>query len=365
MRILALLLVSLCAAVPLAARTADSTPRVVVISVDGVRWREIFRGADPALTADKKYVHPDIRADVIDPPFVQPADRGAALTPFLHTVEAQGGVLLGDRDAGSCISVANDLWYSYPGYNEFLTGAPDPDLTTNEKEPNRNATVFEYLQRRADFAGAVAAVGTWDVFPFIFNAPRSHVPVNEGLADRFPTDVRTARAAFELLRAHRYRALYIGFGDTDEFAHAGDYAGYLLSIERGDAFIGEVWNFLQSDPYYRGRTTLFVITDHGRGVTPTDSWREHGSPRSYQLDPDEDPAYRQTGAIGSDQVWLAALGPAVNAKAKVAYDLAHCAHSAQLAASVATALGVDWHGLSPRPGVSAAPPFAFVTTERR
>jgi hypothetical protein len=96
-----------------------------------------------------------------------------------------------------------------------------------------------------------------------------------------------------------------------------------------------------------------------------DSWREHGSPRSYQLDPDEDPAYRETGAIGSNEVWLAALGPAVNARDKDTYDLAHCAHSAQLAASIATALGVDWHRLAPRPGVSAAPPFSFVTPGKR
>lgn len=361
MRLSTLVLMGLLCAAPMVAMAQETFPKVVVVSLDGVRWREIFSGADPRLTADKTYMHPDIRSDIIDPAFVAPKDRAAALTPFLHSVEAQGGVLLGDRDSGACMSVANDLWYSYPGYNEFLSGAPDPDLTTNDKVPNPNVTVFEHLQRRPDFAGAVAAVGAWEVFPYIFNADRSHLPVNATMDGRYPSDVRTATEALQLLRSHRYRALYVGFGDTDEFAHAGDYAGYLLSIERADAFIGEVWRLLQSDPWYKDRTTLFVITDHGRGRTPLGAWREHGSARSYQLDPSEDQAYKTTGAIGSNEVWMAALGPKIDPRGKAAYTIANCAHSAQLAASIATALNVKWRDLSPRPGVHMAEPFAFVT----
>jgi hypothetical protein len=31
-----------------------------------------------------------------------------------------------------------------------------------------------------------------------------------------------------------------------------------------DAYIEQIWNFIQSDPVYQGKTTLFITNDHGR-----------------------------------------------------------------------------------------------------
>lgn len=336
-------------------------PKVVLVTFDGVRWQEIFRGADPRLAKDPRYVNPDIEADVVGPPYVDVPDRAGALTPFLHQVVARQGVLIGDRDAGQCAKVANDLWFSYPGYNEFLSGRPDPDLTSNGKVPNPNVTFLEYLQDRPATHGKVAMVGTWDVFPYIVNTRRTDVPVNAGFHGTYPTDVKTTREGLKLLARHDLRAIYIAFGDTDEFAHAGDYAHYLMGVERGDEFLREVWAYIQSDPYYRDQTTLVVLTDHGRGDTPLEAWREHGSRRAFQLDPTDAPQYNETGVPGSDNVWMAAIGPAVRPAGARAYAQGGCAHSAQVASSLLTALGLDWRPFAHLPGQRvAAPPLAFI-----
>lgn len=359
MRIFLTVLAGLCL---LASTAAAAEPKVVLVTFDGVRWKEIFHGADPKLVDDPRYVNPDIKADVIDPPYVKPADRAAALMPFLHQVVARDGVLLGDRDKGECAKVANDLWFSYPGYNEFLTGRPDPALTSNDKFPNPNVSFLEYLDNQPAFRGQVAMVGTWEVFPYIVNKARASVSVNEGFAGAYPTDVRTEREGLKLIQRH-LRVTYIAFGDTDEFAHAGDYAHYLMGLERGDEFLRQLWERLQADPYYRDQTTLIVLTDHGRGETPLESWREHGSARSYQLTPKDAPEYNATGAIGSDNVWFAAIGPAVKPAGVKAYQTGECARSAQAPASILTALGLDWRAFSPRPGatpaVSPAAPWRF------
>lgn len=334
-------------------------PKVVLITLDGVRWQEIFRGADPQITADKRFVNPDIRQDVVDPAYVTVDDRGAALTPFLHELTAGQGVLVGDRDKGECAKLANDLWFSYPGYSEFLTGRPDPALVRNDKFPNPDVTFLEYLDGLPTFAGQVAAVGTWDVFPYIINTARALVPVNAGFKGAYPTDVRTAREGLKLLRSHK-RALFIAFGDSDEFAHAGDYAHYLMAIERGDEFLREAWRLIQSDPYYRDQTTLIVTTDHGRGESPVEAWREHGSARAFQLNPTEAPQFNDTGAIGSDNVWIAALGPSV-VKSAVSARQGVCFHSGQIAASALTALELDWKTFRPRPdGQSTLAPLSFI-----
>jgi hypothetical protein len=334
--------------------------KVVLVTFDGVRWQDVFRGADPRLVDDPRYVNPDIKDDVVAPPYVNVPDRAAALMPFLHGVVARQGVLIGDRDKGECAKVANDLWFSYPGYSEFLTGKPDPALTDNGKVRNPNVTFLEYLQRRPDYHGKVAAVGTWDVFPYIINTERTDLPVNAGFAGTYPTDVKTAREGLRLLARHDQRVVFIAFGDTDEFAHAGDYAHYLMSLERGDDFLRQVWDQLQSDPYYRGQTTLMVSTDHGRGEEPLAAWREHGSRRAFQLTPKEAPEYNETGVPGSDNVWMAAIGPAVDPAGAAAYRGGGCARSRQIAASALTALGVDWRGLGPDVGA----PLSFIAAPR-
>ena len=73
--------------------------------------------------------------------------------------------------------MTNGKKFSYPGYNEILTGAPDPRVDSNDKKPNANVTVFEWLNGRSGLRNRVAVFGTWDVFPYIFNIERSHLPI--------------------------------------------------------------------------------------------------------------------------------------------------------------------------------------------
>ena len=84
--------------------------------------------------------------------------------PFLWTVMARKGQIFGNADKGSSVGL-NGLNFSYPGYNELLTGFPDRRVDSNDKSPNPNVTVFEWLNRKPAYRGKVSAVGCWDVFP--------------------------------------------------------------------------------------------------------------------------------------------------------------------------------------------------------
>lgn len=319
-------------------------PKVVIITFDGVRWEEVFRGADPVLAADERYTEADMKSDLLEPAYLTPQYRPAALMPFMHQVVAKQGVLIGNRDVGQCARVANDMWFSYPGYNEILTGNPDPSIIENDDKQNENVSFLEYLNHIQDFKGKVEMIGTWTLFPKIVNAQRSAVPVNADFNDRFPTDVMTARYGLQALDERHPRVLYIAFGDTDELAHAGDYDQYLQAIERGDDFVRQVWEKLQSDPFYRDQTTLFVSTDHGRGNDPVSAWRDHAAVRYFKLNPTYQPEYNETGVMGSGNVWFAAMGPTVQPNMPSAYTDGNCAETRQIAASVLTALKMDWKG---------------------
>src|SRR5206468_7149833 len=104
--------------------------------------------------------------------------RREKLMPFFWTIVAHNGQVFGDPSRRSLARVTNGLWFSYPGYNEMLSGAADPRIDSNDKRPNPNVTVLEWLNAQPSFAGRVAAFGSWEVLPYILNTQRSGIPSN-------------------------------------------------------------------------------------------------------------------------------------------------------------------------------------------
>lgn len=296
---------------------AQQTENVVLITLDGLRWQELFTGADPLLIT-----HPDYVQDTtaLHQKFWRESteDRREVLMPFFTQTLSEQGQLYGNRAAGSQVNLTNGHWFSYPGYNEILTGFSDDErIDSNDKIPNPNRTVLEHLNQQAEFRGQVAAFGSWDVFPFIVNEERSGVPVNAGyeasqdtplsemekaintlqaeIPGHWPTvrmDAFTHHYALEYMKKHHPRLVYVAYGETDDFAHDGRYDHYLEAAHRTDKFIRDLWDFVQSDAQYRDKTTFIITTDHGRGTEPLDTWRSHGEDIS-----------------GADEVWIAVMGP--------------------------------------------------------
>jgi dienelactone hydrolase len=322
------------------------TENVVLITTDGLRWQEVFSGAEEALLTKD--------AGVADPEGLRlefwrdtPAARREALLPFLWTVLAKQGQLYGNADRGSVARVTNGHNFSYPGYNELLSGRADPRIDSNDKKPNPNVTVLEWLNGREAYRGKVAAFCSWDVFPWIINRDRSRLLVNAGfepmtsaggrgrmavlnqlLADTTPAadgvrhDSFTYAATLEYVQAARPRVLYISFGETDDWAHAGRYDHYLHSAQRFDRFTRQLWDEMQGMEQYRGRTTFVITVDHGRGRGPTE-WKSHG-----EKIPE------------SQNIWIGVLGPDTPPLGERTQTAT--VTQSQVAATVAAALGEDF-----------------------
>lgn len=329
---------------------------VVLIAIDGLRWQEVFGGADSALISRRAGGVGDTarlrrefwRAD--------PRDRRRLVLPFLWDSVATRGSIWGSPGAGSEARVTNGRKFSYPGYNEMLTGRADSRIDKNDFGPNPNVTVFEWLNTRPGLHGRVSAFATWGAFSDIFNArraghlvfagwtpPASHdVGTHDATLDRLyrtttriwddnALDALMQAAVLDHVRQKQPRLLFVGFGETDEWAHSRRYDLTLRSARSTDAFIAELWSTMQAMPEYRGRTTFIILADHGRG--DGDKWTDHGE--------DVD---------GAERIWIAALGPGVPAAGEVRG--AQVTQS-QIAATVASLLGEDFAKFEPR----AAPPL--------
>jgi hypothetical protein len=320
---------------------------------DGFRWQEVFRGADPALLTKEN--------GVTDIPgtkqlFVRdtPQQSRAALLPFLWGTMAKQGQIFGNRDAGSDAYVTNGFNFSYPGYNETLSGYPDPRISSNDNVPNPNVTVLEWLHDQPGFKGRVAAFGAWNVIANAANGTRGGFPANSAY-EPFRMSPMTPRmesinllkaetkvwpdesfdsfpffTALEYLKVKKPRVLFLSLGETDEWAHDGKYELYLKSARRIDDYLRLLWETVQSMPEYRGKTTLVFSPDHGRGEAPV-QWKSHG-----EKVPD------------SKYIWMAFLGPDTPALGE-RKNVPEVTQS-RIAATVAALMGRDYAGAVAKAG---------------
>jgi len=231
----------------------------------------------------------------------------------------------------------------------MFVGAADSAIDSNNKVPNPNVTVLEWLNGRPGFDGRVAAFGSWDVLPSILNTDRSRIPVGNAwqpspqpstdrareinqLANDLPRywgygpfDAPIVYAALDYLRTKQPRVLYLMLGEGDEWAHEGRYDLYLDATLRADRFIQRIWDTVQSLPEYANQTALILTTDHGRGATTKD-WTDHG---------------RDVPA--ADRTWMAVIGPGVPALGvRKSIDVT----TSQIAATLAMLVGEKFEGVT-------------------
>jgi Type I phosphodiesterase / nucleotide pyrophosphatase len=323
------------------------TENVILITLDGFRWQEVFKGADSVYFKQQAHlkdgaVKDKFWRDDLDA-------RRKALLPFLWETIGKQGQLFGNRAFNNKVNVTNKMWFSYPGYNEILTGkADDIHVNSNDKFYNPNTNVLEFINKQEGFKNKVAAFTSWDVFPYIINDKRSGVFVSTGwrsvegkdlnprekmmndLVTALPNplgDVRLDAFTFyygmEYLKREKPRVLYFAFDETDDFAHGGEYAAYLNSAHYTDRFIGELWQYLQSDPQYKNKTTLLITCDHGRG-TDTETWKHHGEKIAE-----------------ADQIWFAVIGPDTPALGEVKEEMQ--LYQNQMAKTLAGFLGLNFN----------------------
>ena len=322
----------------------QQTQNVIVVTLDGFRWQEVFRGAETKIVTNANYVRDGDEIKAFMPPSA--TDRREVLMPFFWRVIARQGQLYGNRDYGNKVNCTNHHLLSYPGYSEMLVGFNHPAISSNRKIENPHATVLEAIEKNPDFTNEVAAFATWDAFPFILRESRSDIYVNAGMEmakgniskretelNRLLSDTQvrsdslTFQYAMEYLKRERPRVTFISFDGTDANAHAGNYAGYLKAANRADNMIAQLWHWVQSQPDYKNKTTLFITTDHGRG-NGKNNWRKHSLLRA-----------------GSRQIWFAVMGPDTPAFGEMKMNSR--TYQKQVAKTIAAFLGLPYRNEEP------------------
>ncbi len=336
-----------------AAPPNHKTHNIIFVMTDGLRWQEVFNGADEALFSKENGV---TEVEALKRDYWRPTaqERREVLMPFFWTTMARGGQVFGNRRLGSDAFVTNGLNFSYPGYNETLCGFPDSRINSNDKVLNPNVTMLEWLNRKPEYHNKIAAFGAWELFPYIFNAERAGFPVNASYEPLTPPltpriqflneikaesprvwddeafDYLPFHTALEYLKTVKPKVMYLSLGETDDWAHAGNYPEYLRATRRADHYLKMLWEAVQSMPEYRDSTTLVFSPDHGRG-DDNESWKSHGEKLPE-----------------SRYIWMAFLGPDTRAMGERS-QIAPVTQN-QIAATLAALLGEDYAAGTPKAG---------------
>lgn len=325
---------------------------LVIVTLDGVRWQDVFKGCDSSLVNDPSF-NEDTSLSKLLYWSARQEDRRKKLMPFFWNVLVNKGQLIGNREFGNNFNIANSYGISYPGYNEMLTGNTDRQVSSNKKRWNENVNVLEYLNTKEEFNQKIAVFTSWNVFPYILNTRRNGLKancgtdsahsdllpenqsifqtsmINEGLNAATREDRLTFSAAKYYLQKERPRVLFIGLGEADEFAHHGKYDLYLDRLANYDKMLADLWLTIQSTPTLKNNTTLLITTDHGRGSGPN-NWSSHN-----------------ILVKGSFQGWLGLIGPSIppagEQKTRNDYYLE------QVAQTIATVLGQEFKIGDPAP----------------
>jgi hypothetical protein len=324
---------------------ARAESAVVLVVLDGVRWQEVFEGVDRVLARRQGLKVASARD----------------LMPNLHRLVDGEGLALGAPGHGGEITASGPQFISMPGYIEIFTGKPDPGCRRNNCAPAPARTVVDQV-REASGPDDVEVVSSWPNIAraasadsgFALTAGRNLVNREADLRSDAPTahllalgaaasawpgegnyrpDSITSQLALRRLAVAQPRFLFVGLGDADEYAHHGDYRGYLEALRASDAFLGELSSVLGTMGPRGRHTTVLVTADHGRAR----DFVNHG---------------RQFPESG--RVWLVAAGPDVAGRGMVAAARRHTL--SDLAPTIRALLGISEGQGPPIPEIVASAP---------
>ena len=243
------------------------TENVVLITFDGARTQEVFGGLDLDILKDKTR-----RGNVEDSALYKKywaataEERRLKLMPFFWgTLMKDHGSIAGNRALGSAVMTTNRMWFSYPGYSEILTGqAHDDVIKSNDRNRNPFPSFLEYLKGKLRLSSnQVASFGSWDVFNWIAEHEEGAITINAGHEsydhpdpairvlselqkeklspwDSVRFDYFTVRFALAHMKRYQPRVIHIALGETDDWAHAGDYTHVLESFNSNDSQLKQI-----------------------------------------------------------------------------------------------------------------------------
>jgi hypothetical protein len=230
-----------------------------------------FAAVSPGNPTVFEYFRKDLKRPATDAWVIAPSNGFNRIGESAHRGYGPGygaGVILPKRLLAAALASGNTTDFNHLLRDNYESPSFSPVIGGNDLELQQLADVFRL-----------------SVDNFIAHA--------KSLASPDELSVYIAR---QLMHRLAPSLLWITLHDID-VAHSGAFSLYLDGIRRSDRLCADIWNTIQSEPEYAGKTNLFIMPDFGR-----DSDTSAGG-NGFQ--------HHRTGDPTSRTTWMMALGPGV------------------------------------------------------
>jgi len=227
------------------------TEYVIIIVVDGVRYSESW--GDPFKTN---------------------------IPSFTNTISQEGVVFTNFYNLG--------ITKTYSGHAALLTGYYEDLNNVGENSPTYPNIFQLFNAKYSSDSLETLIISSKDKLASLSNCRKEawkdkYLPDtncgNDGLGvgSGYRDDSITFSQTINILQEFHPKLLMISFKEPDTRAHLDDWTGYLSSIKTSDRYIAELWEFINNDKFYAGKTSFFILNDHGRHLDNVkDGYISHG-----------------------------------------------------------------------------------------
>ena len=189
------------------------------------------------------------------------------ITPNLHALKSQGVFFSNFTNDGDTRTI--------PGHAAITTGVYE-NLDNSGLEVPKNPSIFQcWSEQYGTTDNETWVIASKDKLESLGNCtlsswqdkhlPKTHCGVNgAGQLSGYQDDSSTVAQGLNILATHHPRMTLINLREPDFSGHTGNWDAYIEGLMKSDDYVQQIVDFLQSDPFYAGKTTIFITSDHGR-----------------------------------------------------------------------------------------------------
>ncbi|MFT5780503.1 MAG: hypothetical protein ACI837_003465, partial [Crocinitomicaceae bacterium] len=216
-----------------------------------------------------KYITEYVIIVVIDGPRYSETwgDPSHTYIPYQSALASEGVLFTNFKNKG--------ITYTVPGHTALTTGVYE-SIDNNGAELPQNPSIFQAWRQEystsAESTWLICSKGKLAVLANCTNSswnnqfmPSANCGIDgAGVTGGKREDSLTFIEVIATLNEHHPNIALINFREPDFSAHQNNWPAYTGEISKTDAYVQQLWEFIENDPEYKGKTTLLITNDHGR-----------------------------------------------------------------------------------------------------
>jgi len=176
----------------------------------------------------------------------------------------------------------NGTTKTVPGHTALSTGIYENIANDGTEYPSNPSFMHFYLRKinQTEKVRIITSKDKLEVLASVKTGTYKNISSNcgiNGIGTGFRDDRKTLEAILSVMKNDYPNLVFINFKEPDVAGHTGIWVDYINAIHQTDSYIGQLFDYISSNYYYKNDTDVIIVNDHGRhsdGID--DGFKGHG-----------------------------------------------------------------------------------------